>query len=305
MRQLTQFIRSLCPQLSLWHECCLPLQHADFPVVVCWSAKSGCTTVLKWFLAHNGLLEEATAYSGWIHDYRQHRLERASGYRRQCKKLFNDSRRDKYIIKVIRDPASRAVSSFLHVLRVSHDTEHWPVAIAVAHWKEVAGLSRQRGLSFRQFLQFVNAEQLKKSSLETHIRPQYDSNQDPRVHAYVRLENLTVDLELVEEHCELPHVNLGELSKSSHHNLPTATHAWPANVSEVAADYDTLKELGTPSAKDFLDPETQLLIQTTYWSDYEAYGHHYDGAPATSLRIPRAGVRRTGQDSAGRLRWAA
>jgi hypothetical protein len=57
MSRLTRFLRSVCAQPADGR--LLPLQRPGFPVAVCWSAKSGCTTVLKWFLTQNGLLDEA------------------------------------------------------------------------------------------------------------------------------------------------------------------------------------------------------------------------------------------------------
>jgi len=306
MSRLSQFIRSIYQsQNESWHQGLLPLHQPDFPVAVCWSAKSGCTTVLKWFLAQNGLLDEAVAYSSWIHEYRQHKLERAAGYRSQCKKLLTHGRNGTSVVKVIRDPATRAVSSFLHVLRASHDVNRWPVAALLSQWKAAAGLERQQGLSFRQFLQFVLEQQLRKTPLDPHLRPQYDSTQDPCVEDYIRLENLTMGLEAVEERYGLPRVNVRDLSESAHNNPPSADHAWPTNVAEFAADYHTLKELGTPPPQAFLDPDTLMCIRSAYWTDYGAYGSHYGAEPAATMRMPTAGGENIGESVDRRLRRAA
>ena len=77
MSRLTRFLRSVRSQQV--DGCLLPLQQPGFPVAVCWSAKSGCTTVLKWFLAQTGLLDEALAYNDWIHAYRQDKLFATKG----------------------------------------------------------------------------------------------------------------------------------------------------------------------------------------------------------------------------------
>jgi hypothetical protein len=264
----------------------LPLQQPGFPVAVCWSAKSGCTTVLKWFLAQNGLLDEALAYSNWIHSYRQEKLFTSKGYVRQCEQLFKSSHQNTSIIRVIRDPASRAVSSFLHFVRYIEGDEHSPAAAFVTHWKSAVGLSGQQGLSFQQFLLYVSAQQHKGVPLDPHFRPQYDAKQDLKVDTYVRLEDLSAGLRAVEDRCGLPHVHVGQLSISPHHNPATAQHAWPTNAAAFPADHTTFDECGTPPAQAFLDPETRMLIRTAYWTDYEAYGHHYDAAPAITRRIP-------------------
>jgi len=291
MSRLTRFISSVCtPRVD---HSLLPLQRPGFPVAVCWSAKSGCTTVLKWFLTQNGLLDEALAYSEWIHDYRHEKLFASNDYLRQCERLFKNSHRDTYIIRVIRDPATRAVSSFLHFVRHGRDVEQWPHAALVSEWKSAAGLQHQPGLSFRQFLMFVIAQQLNASVLDPHFRPQYDARQDSCVDAYVRLEDLADGLRDIENRTGLPHVDIHQLSQSGHHNPATAHHSWPTNAAVVPADSNTLGELGTPPSQAFLDAETRLLVRTAYRTDYDAYGHYYDAAPTTTLRMPSADLAKT------------
>ncbi|MFM8708745.1 MAG: hypothetical protein ACKOHK_11890 [Planctomycetia bacterium] len=288
MSRLSRVIRSVCMPLDdSWAHSLLPLQQKGFPVAVCWSAKSGCTTVLKWFLRQTGRLDEALAYSDWVHNYREHRLFTAPTYRWQCERLFKHGRPGTSIIKAIRDPASRAVSSFLHFLRRGGDVKHWAHAARVAQWKAIAKLDRQPGISFRQFLLFVNAQQLIRVETDPHFRPQYDALQDRRVDTFLQLEDLATGLEAVELRHGLPHIDLHGLSQSAHHKPPSAAHGWPANAATFVADHQTLDELGTPPTDAFLDAETLALIRTAYWVDYEAYGHLYDAAPAT-LRMPTA-----------------
>ena len=173
MSRLSRFVRSVCMPLDdAWADRLLPLQQVGFPVAICWSAKSGCTTVLKWFLHQTGRMDEATAFSEWMHDFREQRLFTEPGYRWQCERLFKHGRPQTSIIKVIRDPAARAVSSFLHFLRRGGDVERWTHAARVAQWKVVAHLEGQRGISFRQFLLFVTAQQLIRSEIDPHFRPQ-------------------------------------------------------------------------------------------------------------------------------------
>jgi hypothetical protein len=272
MSRLTRFLRSFSKPPG--DGSLLPLQQPGFPVVVCWSAKSGCTTVLKWFLAQTGLLDEALAYGDWIHVYRQDKLFNSMGYALQCESLFKSSCHNTVIIKVIRDPASRAVSSFLHFLRYEHDLEHWPNAGDLTRWKGDVGLAEQQGLSFQQFLMYVAAQQVSREWTDPHFRPQYNEQQDSRVDTYLRLEDLSAGLRSIEDRCGLPHVDVEKLSSSPHHNPATADHGWPVPVAEFPVDR-SLQKLGTPPAQAFLDAKTRLLIRRAYWTDYQAYGHLY------------------------------
>jgi len=303
MSRLTRFLSSVCTHRADGPP--LPLQQPGFPVAVCWSAKSGCTTVLKWFLAQIGLLDEALAHNEWIHAYRQDRLFAAKDYALQCARLFKHTQRNTLIIRVIRDPASRAVSSFLHLLRNQHDLEHWPDAPELTRWKAAMGLARQQGLSFRQFLMYVAAKRENRGWIDPHFRPQYDEQQDSMVDTYIRLEDLSAGLRAIEDRCRLPHVDVENLSSSPHHNPASANHGWPIRASEFPADLNILHELGTPPVRAFLDAETRVLIHKVYWMDYEAYGHHYDAAPNTTSWMRSADRAKTVAELSGKLRWVA
>jgi hypothetical protein len=249
----------------------LPLARDGFPVVCCWSAKAGCTTVLKWFLQHNDLLEEAKRYSYWLHDYRLHRLFEEPGYERRCRRALRSD--GVHVIKVIRDPGTRAVSAYLHYLRSA--SSQWLGSLTLSKWKDENGLGSQPGVSFTQFLEYVLDLQRRRQPLEPHVRPQYDRAWDPYVDAYIPLEHLEVGLKETERLCGLPHVDVQSLSESRHHNRPTGHQQWPRDASQFPATAETLEQLGVPSAELLLDTTTIPLVQAAYRTDYEAYGRYY------------------------------
>lgn len=262
-----------------WDDQLLPLLSPVLPIAVCWSAKAGCTTVLKWFLSHLGLLGEAVAHSSWVHDYREQRLCEGLRYREMCERLFKQTCAEPFIVKVIRDPAKRAISGYLHLLRQGHHTS-WPAGAAVNQWKRENGLGWQRGISFRQFLCFLDSEQARGCSVDPHFRPQYEPLQDPRVHSYILLERLSAGLSELEDRFRLPHVDIQSLSSSYHHNPASGHSNWPETPATVPATLETLETLGTPAAEAFLDAQTCKLVQRIYRTDYEAFGAFY--APPTA-----------------------
>lgn len=273
---------SLRPLDRRWDEQLLPLLAPGFPIVVCWSAKAGCTTVLKWFLAHNGLLEEAVAHSSWVHDYREQRLCAAPSYRQTCEQLFRQPRAEIFVVKVIRNPARRAISGYLHLLRQGHHTS-WSAHAKVNRWKLENGLGFQRGISFRQFLRFLATEQARGRSIDPHFRPQYEPLQDPRVHAYITLEHLAAKLSELEHRFRLPHIDLQSLSASFHHNPASRHWNWPEVPATVPADLQTLEMLGTPTPEAFLDAHTLKLVEQVYQTDYEAFRTFY---PTETEAVP-------------------
>ena len=260
---------------EFWRGSELPLCREDFPVIVSWSPKSGCTTILKWFLAQNNLLDEASQYSDWVHDYRQNKLCFGKSYKEMCMHYFTEKTATKYIIKVIRDPYKRAVSSYLHLLRYGILTRDWPVVTEVESWKEINGLVHQKGLSFKQFLLFIVDQKLRGRTLDPHLEQQYDKTQDPRVNQFVKIENISVELEALEKRFLLNCINKNQISNSVHHNKSSISHYWPADASLHVASDDYHTSLGTPPLEIFFNNDTLVLIRMAYWRDCEAYAEHY------------------------------
>lgn len=299
MSRLTSFLRSLSARARVagfraalpasppehgWGAAVPPLVSRDFPIVVCWSPKAGCTTVLKWFLEHNGLLDEAVAHDPWVHGYRASRLCAGEDYRRQCERLFGRRSADRFIVKVIRNPDLRAVSGYLHLLRWGHEPA-WSAGAAVDRWKRQVGLRRQRGLSFRQFLGFLSDERRDGRAIDPHFRPQFEPLQDPLVHAHVPLERLSAGVAELERLFRLRHVDLDRLGGSNHHNPPTDDCGWPDSPATHPAEWRTVETLGVPAPEAFLDPDTLARVREVYRADHEAYGSVY-AAPGDAPSAP-------------------
>ena len=82
------------------------LHHKNEKIKVIWSAKGACTQIVKMFLNHEDLLEEAIKYNPWVHNYRSQIYEKIQ------KKFSQDD--VKYIHFTV-SPYRRAVSSYLHL----------------------------------------------------------------------------------------------------------------------------------------------------------------------------------------------
>jgi hypothetical protein len=85
--------------------------HKDKDLVVIWSAKAGCTIVVKMFFEQEGLSNEVSKYE-WVHDFREkHSIANKSD---RIQALSNP--KTKYIQFVV-NPYRRAVSSYIHAMR--------------------------------------------------------------------------------------------------------------------------------------------------------------------------------------------
>ena len=84
-------------------------------LLIDWKEKSGCTTIVKMVFKYLGILNEALKYDDWIHKYRMNvyynNYGKVNSFNIQ-KGEFKDFSK----IKFVRNPYSRAVSSYLHVM---------------------------------------------------------------------------------------------------------------------------------------------------------------------------------------------
>lgn len=281
MSRLTHLLRHLFDPEAIVARQTAPLYRSGFPVAVCWSAKAGCTTVLKWFLHHAGLLDAALLYAPWPHTYRmQVLMHPISEYVATCKLALQ--RGDVDVVKVVRDPARRAVSAYLHLLRWGEDPTWNP---GIDPWKQRVGLGRQTGLSFEQFLHFVIDMRSVGRQLDPHFSPQWNATWEPFVGRVIALERLTHELALIEVRHGLSRTDVRRFSDSVHHNPSDSHHGWPEDVTRFAATSQDLATRGTPPVEDFLDDRTADLVRLAYDCDYEAYGGLYAEPPRRTLRV--------------------
>src|SRR2546430_4163633 len=83
-------------------------------IVLLWSAKAGSVFAIKWMFKHMGLLEEALAFHPWIHCYRMNVFCLSDRYKAAVEDFFH-SPLSYRVIKFVRSPFKRAVSSYVHV----------------------------------------------------------------------------------------------------------------------------------------------------------------------------------------------
>ena len=259
-----------------WCHGSLPLWSKEFPVVISWSPKSGCTTILKWFLEQNGLLEDAYKFDPWVHEYREKVLYSQQGYKKNCESCYRENKDKKLIIKIIRDPIKRSVSSYLHFLRYMANSAKWIVVRELDYWKISNGISQQKGISFKQFLNFIINQNQRGYRIDPHLGFQFDKIQDPKVQKFIPIEHLSSELIHIEKRYNLKNININTISDSPHNNIPQKSHKWPLNGSSHPADHEYEKKLGVPGPEVFIDDETIQLIKNAYWRDFDAYSRYYN-----------------------------
>jgi hypothetical protein len=251
-----------------------PLVVRDFPIAVCWTHKSANTTMLKWFLFHTQLLDRATAeYPDQFHLFWYAYSSAQPDYAEQCFRALAGPVR-KLTVKVIRDPARRAVSGFLHFVRdpKAGFRDTWADFMA---WKRATGRGTAATATFVEFLRFVLDARDAGKMVDVHAQPQWNPLQDPYVRLHIPLEDLASHLHRLEHLCGLRTSPLDLLSRSPHHSPPAKGRPWPPHASSLPLDKKRLRSLGTPNSDTLLDEITRPLIRDAFTIDYVAYARFY------------------------------
>ena len=248
----------------------LILQAPGFPLVLLFSEKAGCTSLTKWFLFHIGKLDEATAFHPWVHRYRKAVLCRQPGYEWQSLRLL--LLRQKPIVKLVRNPYDRAVSSFLATLGGASggNRESWAgkfVAAARAH----AGKPAADALSFDDFLGYLATTGTGRDRLEKHIARQHMAGEERRIDRIIRLERFADEIRQLETEFNLARSPLDLITTSRHHR--SATRPATASAADLEITSVQVRKGDVPGKDAFYTAKTRRLVRQCFAADFEAYGY--------------------------------
>ena len=259
-----------------------PLHAPDFPLMLLFSPKAGCTSFTKWFFFQTGKLEEALEYGSWIHKYRTDILIRQEGYAAETLRLLQT--RERPIIKLVRNPYDRAVSSFLHTVRGASRSSGgtgWE-RVLVRAARERAGKPQGEvfRLSFRDFLRHVAAVGSAVGKINGHVAQQYLPREEAFISRVIKLENFRPEIRGLEAEFALREAPLEELSSSVHHissgdQAAIGKFSSPHAVApaDIQIGRSRVRRSDLPSYADFYDAETERLVHECFAVDFERYDY--------------------------------
>lgn len=234
----------------------IPLYNKDFPLILFWTPKSGCTTLNKWFFYQIGLLEKVSRDTdGDVHRFRDFVYRKEPKYTQELTKNLLGA--DKHTYKLVRNPYKRAVSSYLHTL-----SQPWLISIFNS---EV-----YKGLSFKQFLTQLKNMGPNINTIDRHIAPQYIQGEEKFIKNYIQLENFNKHIQKIENNHGLLKSPISLISKSSHHFTERMIQK-----GDIAEKVFTI-EIFTgpfPTFESFYNKETKELVKEIFKKDFEAYGY--------------------------------
>lgn len=248
---LTDFRRILTP---------LPIIYPEKNLALMFSAKAGCTFAIKWFFHQMGILETASAYHPWVHRYRIEKLYRRSDYGLDLKRLLNN---EFTVIKIVRNPYARAVSSYIHAL--THGYENRAIA-EMLRQNEEPGMS----FSFNDFLHYLSTIDL--SACNVHHRLQVQGPELAgilKVTEVVKLETSNAHLRAVEKRYGLLPCSAGQFSTSAHYTSRSDMDGYWGSKAFGGGEQD----MTYPSDRGFYNRRLKQQVAQLYHRDFEAYGY--------------------------------
>lgn len=233
-------------------------------LVLLWSAKAGSTFAIKWLFNHMGLLDEALAYHDWIHTFRTERLYPSAEYKASVKD-FCKSPSSYHMIKVVRNPFKRAVSSYVHAAVAGYEDTR----ISVFLRRPINAESR---FSFREFVAYLGSIDMTACNIhhrvQTHPLERYVI---PKSWILVDLDNSMNCFPRVESFLGLPQTDRRLYRESRHHTRKSL-------ADETCADrrfdifHKPSRKRPLPDYPWFYDTELEDMIYGLYAEDFLRYG---------------------------------
>lgn len=247
-----------------------PLYHQDFPLVLLWTPKAGCTTFARWFFYQIGLLEEALAYNPSIHVYKGGVYFKQKNYLdpHASEKIL----KNKMTYKLVRDPYKRAVSSYF---TIAYYCYRGLPNIAMNKDKErILAMfypnSSYKGISFKQFLYYLLNVGADYKIVDGHIAKQYCQEEEYFSPQLIKLENFRKEVKGIEEKYKL---------LLSPENVLISPNSFAPKMTESGLNSDTILTLPQlingplPEYNSLFDKETIQLCNHVFHDDFKVYNY--------------------------------
>ena len=234
-------------------------------MIVVFSPKSACSSVVIWFFHQLGHAKAARDYASFPHRYRNEVYYKSRAYRHAIERDLS-----KYsLVRIVRDPFERAVSSFRHVQKGG---------LADKPMSKVLGRGDMStaGLSFSEFLDFL--ERCDLATCDSHYSLQRHPIEDylPTSHLInVSSESLFDRLNDVEADFDLPVTDFSKLEwlkKVGRRHTHVDPSAAAVDAYTRRFSRESARSGHWPPYSAFLTPAARERLARLYATDIKAYG---------------------------------
>ena len=215
---------------------------SDYKFIIDWSAKSGCTIICKMFFDYMDLLDEYNKNSNWIHNsrpiyYKDYGIVNE-------KLLFSNE----YLkIKFVRNPYSRAVSSFIHVMKTKLKEKF-----------------NNEDMSFHTFL--LKLQSKKYNDIHYNLQMIKEEKNINIFDKVIKIENLNDEVNKLNNKYK---INLNSNFSSFHHNKKETK----INKIFCYTKYSEIKDI--PNYKFFYNKKIINLVYKIYKEDIHKYNYTF------------------------------
>lgn len=257
----------ISPFVKGWRGYTKPLIHLHHDLAVSWSPKAGCTPTVIWFFQQNDLLKAALAHHAFAHRYRTEIHMRSPEYRARNKELMRRRGKGFTLLRVVRDPDKRLVSSFRHMV-------NQPFMDAFAQ-KKLGINPRETGLSLRDLAKILDGEDMGGAGrVDIHFRPQkhpvWDYDFDRVITLNMDRMDLNGGLSAVEAELGLPQTDFAQLARALKHDARRYARETPYEGEVPIEDFRfrKMRDGSFPKAEFLALPLLQQLARTCYADDF-------------------------------------
>lgn len=217
---------------------------SNYKFIIDWTPKAGCTVICKIFFDYMDELNKALNYSSWIHDYREKYYYANYGRVNNNQLLSNNFIK----IKFVRNPYSRAVSSYIHVMKT-----------------RLKKLFNNEDMSFYTFLLYLKQKKYPNNSHYCLQNIDLEKNNNIFNHI-IKIENLEEEINNLNK---LYNLNLNYDYTSTHHIKKINKKI---DVSDVK--FSQITEI--PNYNNFYSKKTKDLVDEIYKPDIIRYNYTFD-----------------------------
>ncbi len=241
-----------------------PLFSSSHRLAVFFSAKAGCTFAVKWYLSQVGLLDDALNYSPWIHDFRREVLYQSPDYESSLYTILNPEFR---IIKFVREPYSRASSSYIHAVKYGYENER----ISNFLGREV---NAKKGFSFEEFVTYLESIDLRRCDPHHRLQVHFAEEENiVNLNFIVKVENSLEKLPKIEQSLGLKSIHLTKLKQSVHHTQRSEKEMAYIGDRILSSFQISQEKLTIPPTKCFYNDSISKKIQQLYDLDFKFYNY--------------------------------
>jgi len=240
-----------------------PLVDQKRRLMLLFSPKSACTSAVIWFYQQAGLTETARKYDRWPHRYRTRVFNHGDAFDRAAALGLDQFR----IVRVVREPLSRCVSSFRHALASDYARKELNAVLGIP-------LEGPLSLSFEQWVDFLERSDL--FACDTHHRVQFhpvERLRSPDFIINVSHQDLYAELNRIEQVLGLPHTDFPNLDwlqrmhrhRDFHHRIELA------DAASLPLGRDEARNGPWPSNSALLRDDLKARLRVLYRVDFDAY----------------------------------